>query len=281
MFVLPGTDITDFIKSKLPTTTTTTGEASQPPKIHVGPGIIQTDSGILTLRPGLLTANARSTKFSLKSSPSCSARYLPAQNDLVIGIITARLADLFRVDIGGPQPATLPLLSGFEGATKKSRPAWPVGTVIFARVSAAHPDLEPELACFDPSGNIPPEVFGELGGSSGSAMSSSGSVGNASGGNASTTSTHPTTSAQSTQSNPSESTQPALPFSQLLRTSCSFSRSLQSPSASASASALLKEFSSKWTFEVAAGANGRVFVAGASAAEVAHISRALHELSTQ
>jgi exosome complex component RRP40 len=260
MFVLPGTDITSFIESKLPVsaTTTTTPESEQT-KIHVGPGIIQTDTGILALRAGLLSSNPpRNTKFTLQSPHCSSSRYLPAQNDLVIGIVTARLAELFRVDIGGPQPATLPLLAGFEGATKKSRPAWPVGTVIFARVSGAHPDLEPELACFDPSGNIPNDTFGELSGEASITVDSSSSASNAQ-------STAPTA--------------PELPYSQLLRTSCSFSRSLQLPSSASLP--LLKDLASKWSFELAAGANGRVFVAGASASEVAHICRALLELSIQ
>ncbi len=271
MFVLPGADISSFIESKLP------AASSEPPKIHVGPGIIQTDNGVMALRAGNLHSNApRNTKFTLTGGRN--GRYLPIQNDLVIGIVTAKLGDLFRVDIGGPQPATLPLLTGFEGATKKSRPSWPVGTVIFARVSGAHPDLEPELACFDPSGNIPNEVFGELCSTSTSTTGTSNAgTSNAGTSNAGTsnTSTSASTASTSTAGTNNDQSTAALPYGQLLRTSCPFSRSLQSPLSQP----LLKELGSKWTFELAAGANGRVFVAGASATEVAHICRVLEESS--
>ena len=39
----------------------------------------------------------------------------------MIGIVSARAGDIFRVDIGGSDQATLPFLA-FEGATKKNRP---------------------------------------------------------------------------------------------------------------------------------------------------------------
>lgn len=273
MFVLPGTDITDFIDSRLTSAATAQQQQQQqqpetdPPRIRVGPGIIQTDSGVLTLRAGLLSSSGASRgcpKFTLSSAQASHARYIPAQNDLVIGIVTARLAELFRVDIGGPLPATLPLLTGFEGATRRTRPSWNVGTVIFARVSAAHPDLEPELACFDPSGNIPVDVFGEL------SVSASNSNANTQP-NANANATTNESAASSNNNNNNTPAAPCLSYCQLLRTSCAFSRSLQSPQSIP----LLQKLGSRWTFEIAAGANGRVFVAGRSAAEVSHICRVL------
>ena len=238
MFVLPGTDLTGFIEEH----SSSSASSNEPVHIHVGPGIIQTSSKIMALRAGLVKASQRGHKYTLTGFHS--KRYLPTQNDLVIGIITARLAEAFRVDIGGPQIATLPLLSGFEGATKKTRPNWQPGTIIFARVSLAHPHLEPELACFDPSGNVAADLFGDL---------EEEPTNNSGASNPSTTSTS-NTSAPSTK--PKK-------FNQLLRTTCSFSKSLQNPSAVP----LLSILGRRWAFEVAAGANGRVFLSTSSASQ--------------
>lgn len=43
------------------------------------------------------------------------------KEEKVIGIITNRGSDSYKVDIGGAIPASLPSLS-FEGATKKNKP---------------------------------------------------------------------------------------------------------------------------------------------------------------
>lgn len=46
---------------------------------------------------------------------------MATKGDAVIGIVTARQTDSFRVDIGTSAPASISYLS-FEGATKKNRP---------------------------------------------------------------------------------------------------------------------------------------------------------------
>jgi hypothetical protein len=49
------------------------------------------------------------------------AKYVAAQGDPVIGIIMAKHAEGYRVDIGTSQPASLDGLA-FEGATKRTKP---------------------------------------------------------------------------------------------------------------------------------------------------------------
>lgn len=39
----------------------------------------------------------------------------------MIGIVTAKSGDIFKVDVGGSEPASLSYLA-FEGATKRNRP---------------------------------------------------------------------------------------------------------------------------------------------------------------
>ncbi|KAM7093146.1 exosome complex component RRP40 isoform 2-T2 [Molossus nigricans] len=48
-------------------------------------------------------------------------RYVPVKGDHVIGIVTAKSGDIFKVDVGGSEPASLSYLA-FEGATKRNRP---------------------------------------------------------------------------------------------------------------------------------------------------------------
>ena len=52
---------------------------------------------------------------------SCTSQYVPARGENVIGIVTSKAGDAFRVDIGTSEPASLSYL-GFEGATKRNRP---------------------------------------------------------------------------------------------------------------------------------------------------------------
>ena len=51
----------------------------------------------------------------------CYFQYVPVKEEKVIGIVTNRGSDSYKVDIGGAMPASLPNLS-FEGATKKNKP---------------------------------------------------------------------------------------------------------------------------------------------------------------
>ena len=66
----------------------------------------------------------------------------------------------YRVDIGGPHPAALPVLA-FEGATKRNKPNLEVGALVYARVSLANKDMEPEIECINPSSGKA-DGFGEL-----------------------------------------------------------------------------------------------------------------------
>ena len=55
------------------------------------------------------------------------------KEEKVIGIITNRGSDSYKVDIGGAMPASLPSLS-FEGATKKNKPNLQVQKKIKKRI---------------------------------------------------------------------------------------------------------------------------------------------------
>lgn len=63
------------------------------------------------------------------------------------------------VDIGAPFQALLPQLA-FEGATKRNRPDIKPGDVVYARVTLAQRDMEPQLSCVDAMGRA--SGFGQL-----------------------------------------------------------------------------------------------------------------------
>lgn len=240
--VFPGQDLNKLVEEKLNKNVL---EGSKTIKLQIGPGIIQSGSDIVSLRPGRLHYLKQNTKLILESPQK---RYVPLQNDLVIGIITARLSEFFRVDIGSQNTAVLSLLTGFEGATKKNRPTWDIGTVIFARVSIAHPELDTELTCFDPSGKVPVELFGQLADSENTLMKS-----------------------EASKANKCSKT------SLLLRTSCNYSRKLQNPSKESPLAIIGKYFA----FEIASGANGRIFIESENVRELAAISQIISKIDVE
>ncbi|XP_009330973.1 PREDICTED: exosome complex component RRP40 [Pygoscelis adeliae] len=77
--------------------------------------------------------------------------YVPVKGDHVIGIVTAKAGDVFKLDVGGSEQASLSYLA-FEGATKRNRPNVQVGDLIYGQFLVANKDMEPEMVCIDSSG---------------------------------------------------------------------------------------------------------------------------------
>ncbi|CAL1712870.1 unnamed protein product [Somion occarium] len=130
--------------------------------LKLGPGLLQLsnvgqDGFIISTRAGELKHSANNSKWWIESN---SRRYIPASQESVVGVVIARSGENWRVDIGSAHAANLDGLA-FEGATKRNRPNLKVGSVLYARVSLAHKDMEPELECFDAQ-TRKAEGFGEL-----------------------------------------------------------------------------------------------------------------------
>ena len=101
---------------------------------------------------------------------------MPAPQEPVVGIVSARQGEGWRVDIGSAHQASLDGLA-FEGVSRRNRPnlkvCWvlilsdcevysrQVNSLVYARVSLAHKDMEPELECFDAQ-TRKADGFGEL-----------------------------------------------------------------------------------------------------------------------
>ena len=58
-------------------------------------------------------------------------QYIPVRSDAVIGVVTNKGGDVFRIDIGASQQATLSYLA-FEGVSKKNRPDVKVSTCLYS-----------------------------------------------------------------------------------------------------------------------------------------------------
>lgn len=72
---------------------------------------------------------APSRRAALTLCPPSPLQYVPVKGDHVIGIVTAKAGDVFRLDVGGSEPASLSYLA-FEGATKRNRPNVQVGALL-------------------------------------------------------------------------------------------------------------------------------------------------------
>lgn len=78
-------------------------------------------------------------------------RYIPHQGENVVGIVTQKAGDIFRVDIGSSDTASLSY-AAFEGASKRNRPDVQVGDLVYAKLLVASKDMESELVCVDSFG---------------------------------------------------------------------------------------------------------------------------------
>jgi len=101
-------------------------------KISLGPGLQRIGDKVMVCRPGIL----RSPRPSIYYVSGYQKRYIAAEGDDVVGVVASKGGDIFRVDIGGSELASLPYLH-FENATKKNRPDIAV-SVKFQCVTSSH-----------------------------------------------------------------------------------------------------------------------------------------------
>ncbi|TDH67854.1 uncharacterized protein CCR75_007442 [Bremia lactucae] len=131
--VLPGDDVTDTL-----TNTNRRVKLGSGLKQVTNERIVCTTAGVLRYRP----ANRYWVDFYHK-------RYVVSIDDSVIGIVTDRNAEFYRVNIGAAASVTLDTLA-FDGATKRNRPSLRLGSLVYARVSKTNPTVDPEITCEAP-----------------------------------------------------------------------------------------------------------------------------------
>ncbi|CAB4060405.1 RRP40 [Lepeophtheirus salmonis] len=107
--------------------------------VTIGPGLRLHGQQIFATKCGVIRNKKNSYWID-----NHQKRYFPNKGEAVIGIVTRKAGDIFRVDVGASEQATLSYLA-FEGATKKNRPDVKVGDVVYAKLLVASLDTEPEL----------------------------------------------------------------------------------------------------------------------------------------
>lgn len=128
-------------------------------ELRVGPGLMQASGErVVTTRAGELCYKPRHKYWWVEHAGG--RRYVPALEDLVLGVVVGQTGDVYTVDIGAAGLATLRCVEGFEGATKRNRPRLAPGALVYARVVAAARDLDAELECMSVRKRA--DGFGEL-----------------------------------------------------------------------------------------------------------------------
>ncbi|XP_071765365.1 exosome complex component RRP40 [Centroberyx gerrardi] len=140
--LLPGDEFSFESEETISLTDTVKAE-----KVVCGPGLRRNGDQVLVCKSGVLR-HKQPNMFWIDSQ---QRRYVPAKGESVIGIVTAKSGDIFKVDVGGSEQASLSYLA-FEGATKRNRPNVQVGDLVFCQFIIANKDMEPELVCMDSSG---------------------------------------------------------------------------------------------------------------------------------
>ncbi|KAK0174486.1 hypothetical protein PV327_010249 [Microctonus hyperodae] len=116
-------------------------------RIILGPGLRRDGDTIYACKAGSLKVQPPSICYI----DSYQKRYIPCRGENVVGIVTQKMGDIFKVDIGSSDQASLSYLA-FEGASKRNRPDIQVGDVVFAKLLIASKDMESELVCVDSHG---------------------------------------------------------------------------------------------------------------------------------
>eukprot|EP00347_Sterkiella_histriomuscorum_P007372 403349194 len=78
--------------------------------------------------------------------PLNSNRYTPQENDVVIGTVIQKSPEFFTIDINSESYAQLSTLE-FQNSTRKDRPQYPEGTLIYCRVLRCEKFSKPQLSC--------------------------------------------------------------------------------------------------------------------------------------
>ncbi|KPV71760.1 uncharacterized protein RHOBADRAFT_47464 [Rhodotorula graminis WP1] len=154
----------------LPASSSASATAPSAASLHLGPGLAASTAGaakgkgkeradVAASRAGLLghLVHGDKERYWIEGTVK---RYTPQPPEPVLGIIIARHAEGYRVDIGGAQAASLDALA-FEGATKRNKPNLKVGTLVYAHLLSTPPFSEPEISCVDGS-TQKAAGFGEL-----------------------------------------------------------------------------------------------------------------------
>lgn len=139
--VLPGDNVTKHVLAAGNSTT---------PKLGTGLRFDKATKHVFATTAGRLDRHRNKPVYFVRQN--LRKRYRPFLEDRVVGIVEDRIGpdgaggDAYRINIGASHPAVLSNLS-FEGATKRNKPMFHPGQLLYARVCSLHPQLDPVLSC--------------------------------------------------------------------------------------------------------------------------------------
>ena len=149
VIVLPGDNVTKHIDFS----SNSASSDAKLPKLGTGLRFDAANNQVYTTCPGRLERHRNKAVYFVEQNHL--RRYRPSLEDRVVGIVEDRAGpdgaggDLYRVNIGASHPAVLSNLQ-FEGASKRNKPAFQPGQLIYARVAALHSNLlDPTLSCIN------------------------------------------------------------------------------------------------------------------------------------
>lgn len=116
--------------------------------VRLGPGLRQNQDNVMVMKAGLVR-HRDPCRFWMEAPHQ--HRYVANMGEEVIGIVTDKAGDVYKVDIGTSSKAWLSYLD-FEGATKRNRPNVKVGDLLYCRLSLANRDMQPEVTCVNQLG---------------------------------------------------------------------------------------------------------------------------------
>lgn len=124
-------------------------------KTTIGPGIYKKPKTqqLIPSTAGIFHNISNSSKNSqLIYIESNSKRYIPHNNDLVIGLIVGTIGENYKVLL---QSNSIPVLLGFYSfvnASKKNRPVLKNGDLVYGRIINDTIEIDNEMVCMDASG---------------------------------------------------------------------------------------------------------------------------------
>lgn len=143
--VLPGNDVSHIVLK---------GDTCKRSEKTIGPGLKTVDNKIIVCNGGVL--RYKDDKYFWIEY--FKKKYIPVKDDVIVGIVAAKTSEMYKVDIGASELATLPYLA-FTNATKKNRPDIKVGNVVAAKIKMATPFMESEISCVEYTNSV---ILGQL-----------------------------------------------------------------------------------------------------------------------
>lgn len=140
IYVIPGQNVTSLILSN-----------NNSNDVIYGDGLYcKTNNDIYTSIAGILKFRKPNTYWVENNSKL----YIPMKNDQVVGIIEDKGSEYYKVNICSSN-GTYALLNrlSFEGATKRNKPEFNVGDIVYAVVTKTNKDFDTEISCISNSIN--------------------------------------------------------------------------------------------------------------------------------